>query len=97
MGRKNEITKEEISALIKLNKNDFEYKEWVAFSYAREWAFTKGENIPGELKEELAKHYSKKEQGLITKLIHIKIFINYLVNALFKKPWKADESCNINS
>jgi hypothetical protein len=81
--------------MIKLNKNDFEYKEWVALVYAREWAFTRGENVPNELKEEFVKNYSKQEQGLIMKVIHIKIFINYLVS-LFKKPGK-DESCNINS
>jgi AhpD family alkylhydroperoxidase len=97
VGRKKGITNEEISALIKLNKNDFEYKEWIALSYAREWTFARGENVPNELKEEFSKYYSKKEQALITKLLNTMLFINYFGNGVFKRPWRTDESCSINS
>ena len=83
--------------MIKLNKNDFEYKEWVALTYAREWTFARGENVPNEQKEEFIKYYSKKEQSLITKVLRTMLFINYFGNGFYKRPWRADESCGIDS
>lgn len=99
MGRKAGITKDEYLSLIKLQKKDFAYKEWVALTYAREWAFAKGERVTGQYHEEFARHYTKKEQSYIIKLLRIMLFANYCGNGYYKRPWKSNvspEVCDIN-
>ena len=99
MGRKAGITKDEYLSLIKLDKNDFNYREWVALTYAREWAFAKGGAVPEEQSQEFKREYSKKEQDLIIKLLRTMLFANYCGNGYYKRPWKNESpvmSCEID-
>ncbi len=98
MGRKAGISKEEYLSLIKLNKKDFEYREWVALTYAREWAYAKGIELSIEFSEEFRILYSQREQALIIKLLRMMLFANYCGNSYFKRPWKggiAPQACEV--
>ena len=88
VGRKAGITKDEYISLIKLDKKDFLYREWIALMYAREWAYAGGREAACEYSEEFRRHYSLKEQSLIKKLLHTMLFANYCGNIYYKRPWK---------
>jgi len=99
VGRKAGITKDGYLSLIKLDKKDFEYREWVALTYAREWAFAKGGIVPEKYFEEFKKYYSTIERKLILKLIRTMLFANYCGNAYYKRPWKKESpvmSCEVD-
>ncbi len=99
MGRKAGITKKEYLSLIKLNKKDFLYREWIALAYAREWTFNKGKDFSNEYNDEFNKFFSKSEQALIKKLLRTMLFANYCGNGYYKRPWKKEkqvESCEVN-
>ncbi len=92
VGRKAGITKDKYLSLIKLDKKDFDYREWVALAYAREWTFEKGREFSNKINEEFRNLYSLKEQALIKKLLRTMLFANYCGNAFFKRPWKKGEN-----
>jgi hypothetical protein len=100
VGRRAGITKEEYLSLIKLDKKDFVYREWVALTYAREWTFEKGNEFSNEINNEFMNFYSLQEQLLIKKLLRTMLFSNYCGNAYFKRPWKKSEekiqTCEVN-
>ena len=87
-------------SLIKLDRKNFTYREWVALAYAREWAFEKGKEFSNELDKEFRNHYSLHEQALIKKLLRTMLFANYCGNGYYKRPWKKDKvnikACDIN-
>ncbi len=96
MGRKAGLSKEEFQSLQRLNKKDFEYREWVALTYAREWAFAKGSEPSAEFSSELNRLYTKKDRARILKLLRMMFFFNYCGNWYFKRPWnkgQRHESC----
>jgi len=82
------ITKDEYLSLIKLKKEDFPLREWAALTYAREWTYKRGCDPQGEYAEEFARHFSKKEQARIKKLLRMMLFANYCGNGFYKLPWK---------
>lgn len=99
MGRKAGITKDEYLSLIKLEKKDFDYREWIALIYARESAFAKGGEVPAGINDQFNMEYSKTDQKLVKKLIRTMIFANYCGNIYYKRPWKKDApvtSCEVN-
>ncbi|PKL41104.1 MAG: hypothetical protein CVV44_00250 [Spirochaetae bacterium HGW-Spirochaetae-1] len=99
MGRKAGITKDEYLSLIKLDKKDFPFREWVALVYAREWTFERGNDPHGEYGEEFARHFSKKERARIKKLLRMMLFANYCGNGFFKVPWRGQNEpqvCDIS-
>lgn len=91
MGRKAGLTKEQNHALIRLEKNDFPYKEWVALVYAREWTYMRGEAFSDNIDKEFRIHYSYKEQARIKKLLRTMLFANYFGNWFYKRPWNRDK------
>ena len=99
MGRKAGITKAEYLSLIKLERKDFPYREWIALMYAREWAYSRGAEISSEFFQEFTRHYSRKEQAVIKKLMHTMLFANYCGNSYYKRPWKKgvdSRVCEVN-
>ena len=99
MGRKAGITKDEYFSLIRLDKKDFLYREWVALMYAREWAYAGGREAADDCYEEFRRHYSLKEQALIKKLLNTMLFANYCGNSYYKRPWKSAAKprvCEVN-
>jgi len=88
VGRKAGITKDQYLSLIKLDKKDFIYREWIALVYARNWTFEKGRDFSNEFVTEFRNHYSANEQEMIKKLLRTMLFANYCGNAYYKRPWR---------
>ncbi len=83
---------------MKLDRRDFEYREWVALSYAREWTFLKGGEVSGEAGDAFRGQYSAAEQGMILKLMRTMLFANYCGNGYYKRPWRSgDEHAQVCS
>ncbi len=91
VGRRAGITKDQYLSLIKLDKKDFIYREWIALVFARDWTFKNGREFINEYDTEFRNHYSLKEQAMIKKLLRTMLFANYCGNAYYKRPWKRGE------
>jgi hypothetical protein len=93
VGRKLGLTDDEISKLSNISKSDFEYREWVALNYARDFATLGGKEPAGEYLEDYYSLYSEKEQKHILKIARQMDFINRLISTITRK--NPAETCNI--
>ncbi len=82
-----------------MRKENFEYREWLALSFAREWIFSKGKPGAWEYLNEYEKAYSSSDRRYILKIIRMMDFFNHAGNMFIRIPWKysieRDESCTI--
>jgi hypothetical protein len=93
VGRKLGLTDDEISKLGNISKSDFEYREWVALNYARDFATLGGNEPAGEYLEDYYSLYSEKEQKHILKIASQMDFMNRLISTITRK--NPAETCNI--
>jgi hypothetical protein len=89
VGGKLGITPEEIEKLITLDRNSFEYGEWLILKYAQDWIILDGQEPAGDYMEEFRRRYSKRERGYFLKLIRMMRFANYWNNTFSGRPWRA--------
>ena len=94
VGRKLGLSDDEISKLASISKSDFEYREWAALNYARDFATLGGKEPTGEDLEDYYKLYSEKEQKHILKIARQMDFTNHLISTITRK--NPAETCNIN-
>ena len=94
VGRKLGLSDDEISKLAGISKSDFEYREWVALKYVRDFATLGGKAPTGEYLEDYYKLYSEKEQKHILKIAGQIDFINRLVSTITRE--KPAETCDLN-
>jgi protein-S-isoprenylcysteine O-methyltransferase Ste14 len=76
------LTEGEIEKLIRLNKSDFEYREWLPLKYAQDWALSDGEEPRGDYVGDYQSHYSEEQRGYIHKIMRMMRFTNRLGNTL---------------
>ena len=99
VGRKYGIDDQEIEKLIALNKDAFEYREWLALKFAQDTAFLGGGEPAGEYVEDYQRLYTKKERKYILKIIRFMMFTNYWANSAKGEAWRLDleneTSCSI--
>ncbi len=93
MGRKLGLSDDEISKLGNISKSDFEYREWVALNYARDFSALGGKEPAGEYLEDYYSLYSKKEQKHILKIARQMDFMNRLISTITRQ--NPAETCNI--
>jgi len=93
VGRKLGLSDDEISKLGNISKSDFEYREWVALNYARDFATLGGKEPAGEYLEDYYSLYSEKEQKHILKIARQMDFTNRLISTITRK--NPAETCNI--
>lgn len=94
VGRKLGLSDDEISKLASIPKSDFEYREWTALNYARDFATLGGKEPTGEGLEEYYRLYSEKEQKHILKIARQMDFINRLMSTITRK--NPADTCNIS-
>ncbi len=82
------MTKQEIENLITLRKENFDYREWLALSFAREWIFNNGNISEWVNLNEYKKVYSLQERKYILKLVKMMDFFNCAGNIFIRIPWK---------
>ena len=58
-GRRLGITEKEINNLFKLDKSDFDFKEWLALKYAQEWTFLDGQEPSGDYVADFKNKFKK--------------------------------------
>ncbi|HOD15555.1 MAG TPA: hypothetical protein PLA65_15535 [Spirochaetota bacterium] len=94
------ITRDEIDRLLTLDKNDFEYREWLALKYARELTLLDGAEPESDYMDDFRLNYTGKERARILKLVRMMRFANLWNNTLRGRPWRtgagAGGSCAIN-
>ena len=61
-----------------LDKSGFEYKEWLALQYAKDWSALNGEEPQGDYIEDFKSHYSEEQRGYILKIVRMMRFTNSL-------------------
>ncbi|MFA5518400.1 MAG: hypothetical protein WDA74_04015 [Spirochaetota bacterium] len=85
--------------MITLRKENFEYREWLALSFAREWIFSNGKPDAWEYLHEYKKAYSSSDRRYILKIIRMMDFFNHAGNMFIGIPWKYSiergESCTL--
>lgn len=90
------ISDEEIDRLATLDKNDFEYREWLALKYAQEWILLGGCEPESDYMDDFRAHYPEKERARILKLVRMMRFANLWNNTLQGRPWRAGSACAID-
>ncbi|HPF07143.1 MAG TPA: hypothetical protein P5120_11950 [Spirochaetota bacterium] len=83
-----------------MREENFEYREWLALSFAREWIFSNG-NITGwEKYSEYEARWSADERRYILKLVKMMDFFNQAGNMFIRIPWKYSiergDSCSLS-
>lgn len=76
------ITRDEIDRLLTLDKNDFEYREWLALKYARELTLLDGAEPESDYMDDFRLNYTGKERARILKLVRMMRFANLWNNTL---------------
>lgn len=94
MGRKLEMSDDEISKLASMSKSEFEFREWVALNYVSGFATLGGKEPEGEYIEDYYRLYSKKEQKHILKIARQMDFANRFMSTITGK--NPAETCSIN-
>lgn len=87
----------EIEKLIALDKNDFEYREWLALKYAQDWIFLGGAEPAGEHIDDFRRAYGAQERKYILKLMRVMRFANCWNNTFHGRAWRdgLDGACDI--
>jgi hypothetical protein len=78
-----------------LKQEDFDYREWVALQWIRNYILFEGDMPDSKLVGEFKRLYSKKEQVRIFALVKMMLFSNMLSNSLIKETFKEGAVCNI--
>ncbi|OPZ39191.1 MAG: hypothetical protein BWY96_00431 [Spirochaetes bacterium ADurb.BinA120] len=90
VGRRLGLSEERIEELLLLEREKFEYREWLALRYAQDRAFLGGAEPEGRHIEEYRRNYSKEERARISKLVTAMLFANYWNNTFRRKAWRKD-------
>ena len=89
-GKRLGITDEDIDRLVRLDKHDFELKEWLVLRYARDWVLGDGKEPEGEYLKAYYQAYSLQERQYVLKLLRMMRFANYFNNTFFTRIWRTD-------
>lgn len=89
-GRRLGLDDAHIEDLLTLDREKFEYREWLALRYAQDRAFLGGAEPAGDYMEEYRRSYSPKERSRISKLVAVMLFANYWNNTFRRKAWRED-------
>ncbi len=90
------ITKDEIEKLVRLEESDFEYREWLALKFARDFVVAGGKEPAGEFFDDFKEQYSAKERGYILKLARMQYFMTRFMHAVKRQPWRDEKEYNFD-
>ncbi len=74
------MTEGDINGFNSLDKDGFEYREWLALKYARDWAASGGASSDDGYMADFKSQYTEQERGYILKLIRLQDFANHFMN-----------------
>ncbi|MBU2490571.1 MAG: carboxymuconolactone decarboxylase family protein [Proteobacteria bacterium] len=80
----------EVENLIRLDPACFGHREWVALSYARQWALGRGKDPGGEISRQYHSEFTELERRHLDKILRMMKLANYTSNTLFGIPWRED-------
>jgi hypothetical protein len=89
------MSDDEISKLASVSKLDFEFREWVALNYVRDFAILGGKEPVGEYLEDFHSLYSENEQKHILRVAMQMDFTNRLISTITRK--NPSEVCKISN
>ena len=94
MGRRLGLSDDDISKLAVLSKADFEYREWVALKFVRDFAARGGQKPAGKDQAAYENLYSQEEQKYILKTARQMDFFNRLISTITRKD--PAETCGLD-
>ena len=86
------MTEAEIEKLIRLNKSDFDYREWLPLKYAQDWALLNGKEPTGDYIGDYHSHYSAEQREYFLKVMRMMRFMNSVGNSFTPKAYKKGTS-----
>lgn len=89
-GRRLGLSEDRIEDLLTLDREKFEYREWLALRYAQDRAFLDGAEPADDYVEEYRRSYTPEERSRISKLVTAMLFANYWNNTFRRKAWRED-------
>lgn len=91
------MPRKEIDALIELDKNSFDYQEWVALQWVRTYLECEGVFPDPELNREFEHLFSPQERTCVFSIFKLMLFFNMLANTVFRERYDEGAACVINS
>ena len=88
-----------LTGSLTLDRNNFEYREWLALKYAQDRILLGGREPGSDYMDDFRKHYTEQERARILKLVRMMRFANLWNNTLQGRPWRADPaggSCSLD-
>jgi len=82
---------------VELRQEDFDYREWVAMQWIRNYIVFEGDISDRELVREFERIYSQKEQVRIFAVVKMMLFSNMLSNTIVKDVFEEGTACSIES
>lgn len=84
-----------MKALEELTPEKFDYKEWVALQWVRNYLVYEGNPPDAEIAREFENCYSLKEQVCIFAIFKLMFFFNMLVNTVRRERYTDGAACSI--
>lgn len=82
------LDKDGLEKLVRLEKDDFPEKEWLAFNYARKFAALRGREPKGPMIFAYMTEYSKSERAYHKKILAMMRLANYSSNFFLGLPFR---------
>lgn len=84
-----------MKALEELTPENFEYEEWVALQWVRNYLVYEGNPPDDAIAREFEKYYPLKEQVCIFAIFKLMLFFNMLVNTVRRDRYADGAACSI--
>ncbi|TFH38612.1 MAG: hypothetical protein E4G96_10245 [Chrysiogenales bacterium] len=96
------ISEVEIEKLATLDRDSFDYREWLVLKFARDRTDAGGRDPGGAYAGDYRRLYTSRERKYHLKLLRMMRFANLLNNTIHGRPWRATlpgfgDSCPIDA